>query len=83
MNYSLECEKKRLLGIQIGSKFLFNNTSDFPIILQQLAVPGLAQWRSSANSCTPLTSDDLPPGTELKESLFDLDTLVTIFLRHT
>ena len=38
-------EFERFLGIQIGSKFLFNVTTDIPTQLNQLSDSGITPWQ--------------------------------------
>ena len=72
-------EFERFLGIPIGSKFLFNVTTDIPAQLNQLSDSGLTPWQKIEvlrSHLIPSLSHELSSGRVLKESIYDLDKAV-------
>ena len=77
-------EFERFLGIPIGSKFLFNVTTDIPAQLNQLSDSGLTPWQKIEvlrSQLIPSLSHELSSGRVMKESIYDLDKSIKQFLR--
>ena len=78
-------ELERFLGIPIGSKFLFNVTTDIPAQLNQLSDSGLTPWQKIEvlrSHLNPSLSHELSSGRVMKESTYDLDKSIKKFLRY-
>ena len=78
-------EFDRFLGIPIGSKFLFNVTTDIPAQLNQLSDFGLTPWQKIEvlrSHLIPSLSHELSSGRVMKESIYDLDKSIKQFLRY-
>ena len=73
------------MGIPIGSKFLFNVTTDIPDQLNQLSDSGLTPWQKIEDLIShliPSLSYELSSGRVIKESIYDLDKSIKHFLRY-
>ena len=77
---------ERLLGIPIGSKFLFNVTTDIHVQLNQFSDSELTPWQNIEvlrSHLIPSLSHELSSGRVMKESIYDLDKSIKQFLRYT
>ena len=76
-------EFERFLGIPIGSKLLFNVTTDIHAQLNQLSESGLTPWQKIEDlrsHLIPSLSHELSSGRVMKESIYDLDKSIKLIL---